>query len=140
MTKEFLTQVNQAQALSAREDMLETCKGRNGGRPFVQLKEYSPFSATPATSVQEEKMKLPVQGLSLLASGIKNPMEKSFCADPRTGCGRLIPSPAQNVQSNLPSRGHQPPQQTARKQRRCWSPELHRRFVSALQQLGGSQG
>ncbi|CAM6102907.1 unnamed protein product [Calypogeia fissa] len=26
-----------------------------------------------------------------------------------------------------------------RKARRCWSPELHRRFVSALQQLGGSQ-
>ena len=30
-------------------------------------------------------------------------------------------------------------QQSARKQRRCWSPELHRRFVNALQQLGGSQ-
>ncbi|KAL4383324.1 hypothetical protein GQ457_15G014020 [Hibiscus cannabinus] len=30
-------------------------------------------------------------------------------------------------------------QQTARKQRRCWSPELHCRFVNALQQLGGSQ-
>ncbi|KAI3855967.1 hypothetical protein MKX03_024925 [Papaver bracteatum] len=26
-----------------------------------------------------------------------------------------------------------------RKTRRCWSPELHRRFLSALQQLGGSQ-
>lgn len=30
--------------------------------------------------------------------------------------------------------------QTHRKPRRCWSPDLHRRFVSALQQLGGSQG
>ncbi|KAL2630071.1 hypothetical protein R1flu_014757 [Riccia fluitans] len=29
--------------------------------------------------------------------------------------------------------------QGQRKARRCWSPELHRRFVSALQQLGGSQ-
>lgn len=29
-----------------------------------------------------------------------------------------------------------PPQ---RKARRCWSPELHRRFVNALQQLGGSE-
>ncbi|KAL0801281.1 hypothetical protein Bca101_056457 [Brassica carinata] len=28
--------------------------------------------------------------------------------------------------------------QTNRKQRRCWSPELHRRFLHALQQLGGS--
>ncbi|KAK7346519.1 hypothetical protein VNO80_21040 [Phaseolus coccineus] len=32
-----------------------------------------------------------------------------------------------------------PPQQNPRKQRRCWSPELHRRFVDALQQLGGPQ-
>ncbi|KAJ0241365.1 Transcription factor HHO2 [Hirschfeldia incana] len=29
-------------------------------------------------------------------------------------------------------------QQPHRKQRRCWSPELHRRFLHALQQLGGS--
>ncbi|GMI68091.1 ULT1 INTERACTING FACTOR 1, HRS1 HOMOLOG5 [Hibiscus trionum] len=29
--------------------------------------------------------------------------------------------------------------QNSRKQRRCWSPELHRRFVEALQQLGGSK-
>nr|QMS43718.1 Myb [Betula platyphylla] len=29
--------------------------------------------------------------------------------------------------------------QAQRKQRRNWSPELHRRFLSALQQLGGSQ-
>lgn len=30
--------------------------------------------------------------------------------------------------------------QSQRKSRRCWSPELHRRFVHALQQLGGSHG
>lgn len=30
--------------------------------------------------------------------------------------------------------------QTHRKARRCWSPDLHRRFVNALQVLGGSQG
>ncbi|KAI0503639.1 hypothetical protein KFK09_014573 [Dendrobium nobile] len=29
--------------------------------------------------------------------------------------------------------------QAQRKARRCWSPELHRRFVVALQQLGGAQ-
>ncbi|XP_052117567.1 transcription factor HHO5 [Arachis duranensis] len=29
--------------------------------------------------------------------------------------------------------------QNPRKQRRCWSPELHRRFINALQQLGGAQ-
>lgn len=31
-------------------------------------------------------------------------------------------------------------QQQARKTRRCWSPDLHRKFVAALQQLGGPQG
>lgn len=30
--------------------------------------------------------------------------------------------------------------QSHRKARRCWSPDLHRRFVNALQMLGGSQG
>lgn len=27
-----------------------------------------------------------------------------------------------------------------KKRRRCWSPELHKRFVDALHQLGGEQG
>lgn len=31
-------------------------------------------------------------------------------------------------------------QNTPRKARRCWSPDLHRRFINALQVLGGSQG
>lgn len=30
--------------------------------------------------------------------------------------------------------------QLHRKARRCWSPELHRRFLDALKQLGGSHG
>lgn len=30
--------------------------------------------------------------------------------------------------------------QAHRKARRCWSPDLHRRFVNALQILGGAQG
>ncbi|OVA18594.1 SANT/Myb domain [Macleaya cordata] len=42
------------------------------------------------------------------------------------------------IQPNLYTATQQQ-KQSQRKQRRCWSPELHRRFVSALQQLGGSQ-
>jgi len=37
-------------------------------------------------------------------------------------------------------RQRQQQQQQQRKARRCWSPELHRRFVAALQRLGGAQG
>lgn len=35
---------------------------------------------------------------------------------------------------------HQQQQQTSRKQRRCWSQELQKLFVNALQQLGGPHG
>lgn len=37
-------------------------------------------------------------------------------------------------------KGKDDPSQNNRKARRCWSPELHRRFLHALQQLGGSHG
>ncbi|KAF3438765.1 hypothetical protein FNV43_RR21529 [Rhamnella rubrinervis] len=49
---------------------------------------------------------------------------------------RAVSCSAANIESNMRT-GQQ---QTARKQRRCWSPELHRQFVSALHQLGCSQG
>ncbi|XP_076956282.1 transcription factor HHO3-like [Bidens hawaiensis] len=50
----------------------------------------------------------------------------------------FIPNVQPNIQ--LGSTMLAPPQQhTFRKQRRCWSGELHRLFVNALQQLGGSQ-
>nr|XP_043618737.1 transcription factor HHO5-like isoform X2 [Erigeron canadensis] len=60
------------------------------------------------------------------------------------GKGRLIPFSPPNVQpKNIQIRAsivHAPlKQQTSRKQRRSWSTELHRRFVDALQRLGGSQ-
>ncbi|KAJ4868048.1 myb-like transcription factor family protein [Raphanus sativus] len=45
------------------------------------------------------------------------------------------PAPAATTCSTT---GREQQSQTHRKQRRCWSPELHRRFLHALQQLGGS--
>ncbi|KAK8636474.1 hypothetical protein V6N13_124220 [Hibiscus sabdariffa] len=56
----------------------------------------------------------------------------------RTSCSRTISSSTPNAQSNFQSVSRH--QQTVKKQKRCWSPELHCRFVNALQQLGGSQG
>jgi hypothetical protein len=48
------------------------------------------------------------------------------------------PAPALSLQPQLQQTAQQ--QQQARKARRCWSPELHRQFVTALRQLGGPQG
>ncbi|KAM1242950.1 hypothetical protein ACFX2G_035255 [Malus domestica] len=125
---------NEAENGVANEDPFQTCRNRTGGRAFMPFKGYPAFSVTPLRL--EEKEELPVHGLSLLTPGIKNPKEESTSSGSRSTCGRSVSFSTANTQSNMRT----PPQQpTSRKQRRCWSPELHRRFVNALQQLGGSQ-
>lgn len=70
---------------------------------------------------KEEKEDSVVNGLSM-----KNSSEGSGSSGSRTSFSRVVPS--------------FPQMKTAQKQRRSWSPELHRRFVEALEELGGSQG
>ncbi|GLT63706.1 hypothetical protein SLA2020_362500 [Shorea laevis] len=106
------------------EDPFQGCKDRGGVREFTPFKAYSVFAPR-----KEEKELLSVPGLTLLTPGIKNLKEESGSSPSRASSSQAVSSS-----------GPQPPQQqTARKQRRCWSPELHRRFVNALQQLGGPQ-
>ncbi|VVA15262.1 PREDICTED: myb [Prunus dulcis] len=125
---------NEAENGLANEDPFQTCRNRTAGRAFMPFKTYPAFSVTAAR--KEDKEELPVHGLSLLTPGIKNPKEESASSGSRSTCGRAVSFSTANAQSNMRT----PPQQpTSRKQRRCWSPELHRRFVNALQQLGGSQ-
>lgn len=60
-----------------------------------------------------------------------------------SGCGGSSSAGSSLLRVEIQSQQPQPPQhlqQNPRKQRRCWSPELHRRFVDALHQLGGAQG
>ncbi|KAL2553690.1 Homeodomain-like superfamily protein [Forsythia ovata] len=55
------------------------------------------------------------------------------CSDSSLEKGQLKDSQTTgNNHSNAAAQAH-------RKARRCWSPDLHRRFVNALQMLGGSQ-
>ncbi|KAI4295618.1 hypothetical protein L6164_035643 [Bauhinia variegata] len=99
---------------------------RNGG--FMRFA----YSALPVTTTKDEKED---SGLSLLTPSIKNAntREGSGSSGSRTSSSSVSPP---SVQANLRTG---PQQQSSRKQRRCWSPELHRRFINALQQLGGSQ-
>ncbi|CAN1803117.1 Myb family transcription factor EFM [Linum perenne] len=76
---------------------------------------------------------LGVSDLSLLTPGTKK-FGEEFAGS--TGSRATSSSRGSDSQSDS-LKG--PSLQGSRKQRRCWSPELHRRFVSALQQLGGSQ-
>lgn len=106
--------------------------GKN--RPFVPL-EGSPNFSVMAVG-KEEMDELPVPGLSLCTPGVKNsrevinPIGSSYS---RSGSS----PPTSNLQPSFKTAAQL---QTSRKQRRCWSPELHRQFINALQHLGGPQG
>ncbi|KAF5202934.1 Myb-like transcription factor family protein [Thalictrum thalictroides] len=119
---------------------IETILPRNGGGAFVPFKGFTGFLTSTRMEEKEKKFQLEA-GLSLVTSGVKKPR-----TEPTTSClmnsktcvgSRGLPSSSiENTRTNLqmPLQS-QPP----RKQRRCWSADLHRRFLHALQQLGGSQ-
>lgn len=67
--------------------------------------------------------------------GLNNNKTCNEAGDQIDGC--IVPGNRNT--SSTDSHTPQQPGQTQRKARRCWSPELHRKFVNALQQLGGSQ-
>lgn len=112
------------------EDPFQGCKNKG----FTPFKGYAVFPPR-----KEEKEEMTVPGLTLLTPGIKNLREESGSSASRASSSKAVSSSAPNAQSNFRPGPQPPQQQSSRKQRRCWSPELHRRFVNALQQLGGSQ-
>ena len=118
------------------EDPFESCRNRIGRRVCVPFATYNPVPMRSVTS-KEEKEECDINGLSLVTPGVKNLKEGSVSSGSRISSStKAVSSPPSSDQPSVRI-GHQ---QSGRKQRRCWSPELHRRFVNALQQLGGSQG
>ncbi|KAL0422667.1 UNVERIFIED_CONTAM: Myb family transcription factor EFM [Sesamum latifolium] len=119
----------------AMDNLFQSSKSRTVLRAFVPFKGCANF---PVMTVgKEDSDELPVPGLSLCTPEINNSREEISCIGfgPKFSSSRSVSSPPTNVEANLKAAQ----QQSARKQRRCWSPELHRRFVNALQQLGGAQ-
>lgn len=127
------------------EDPFHSCSSnRNGGSAFMPFSTYpsvplTTVSLAAAAATKEEKQDTGVNRLSLLTPGVKSLREGFGLRGSRSSSNRAVSSPPPTAQPSLRT-GPLQPQQTARKQRRCWSPELHRRFVNALQKLGGSQG
>nr|XP_016453607.1 PREDICTED: uncharacterized protein LOC107777947 [Nicotiana tabacum] len=122
---------------SGSYDPFQSCKSRNMGKAFSPFNGYSGFPVK--VDRKEDKDDLP--GLTLPTPGIKNledSMINGLSSKPRDNSvtSSIIVSYRSNI--HITSQLQQQ-QQTARKQRRCWSPELHRRFIDALKQLGGSQ-
>ncbi|ERM97082.1 myb family transcription factor EFM [Amborella trichopoda] len=105
-------------------------KQRNGGAflPFSKDRESrKTLSDLALASTEKEEIESP-KFTEHEASGA-NKMKENYNQVQGGGGGGL------EREENKGSSGGQ----TQRKARRCWSPDLHRRFVSALQQLGGSQ-
>lgn len=132
------------------DDRSEGIIAKNGGGAFVPFRGCSGF--VRVTKENEKDNGIQVEpSLSLLTPGIKNAVveSNSYLLTPKScDASRVIQSPETNHHSrvihspetNHHSSVHIPLQsQASRKQRRCWSPDLHRRFLNALQQLGGSQ-
>ncbi|WCJ33773.1 myb-like transcription factor family protein [Euphorbia peplus] len=129
----------------ANEDAFHACKSRSTARAFMPFKNYPGFSKKEDSKNSNgicirEELPGSAPGLSLLslAPGVKSLREDSSSSASGTSCSRTVSSSAPNPQP-IPNLRNGSQAQSNRKQRRCWSPELHRRFVNALQQLGGSQ-
>ncbi|CAK8563348.1 unnamed protein product [Lathyrus sativus] len=103
-------------------------KHRNGGA-------FLPFSKERNNSSCQN------QGLPelALASNQKEADDKKHVADEKGEKRENIEEKGSPVASSHTQTTSNNSNQTHRKARRCWSPDLHRRFVNALQMLGGSQ-
>ncbi|XP_057782967.1 transcription factor HHO6-like [Salvia miltiorrhiza] len=122
---------------AAMGELFRTGKSsRAAGKALSPFKGCSNFLAM--TVGKEGRDEFPgAPSLSLRTPEIKNSTEEIFRNNfsSKSSSSRSGSSCGTNSQSSFKADS----QQTGRKQRRCWSPELHRRFVSALQQLGGAQ-
>ncbi|PKU79703.1 transcription factor NIGTH1 isoform X1 [Dendrobium catenatum] len=108
---------------------------------------FLPFTAMPAPRKEEENLSIPLPDLSFVPLPIKVPCsapmavtreEDNHSSGLNSKAVTIASSSTGNNQLGLmPQQQYQ--QHPQRKARRCWSPELHRRFIIALQQLGGAQ-
>ncbi|CAJ1962934.1 unnamed protein product [Sphenostylis stenocarpa] len=109
---------NEEERQSVAKDYFQYAGNRNVERGFVM----------PLSTYLLTKEECDVNELSLQTPETAVRSKRERCGSRITSC---------RVVSSISSHLLQP--QSGRKQRRCWSPELHHRFVKALEELGGSQ-
>ncbi|KAJ6355614.1 hypothetical protein OIU77_006073 [Salix suchowensis] len=125
-------------------------KQRNGGAflPFSKERNLCP-SPTLALASTDNHMELDHKKCSEVENGFS--CQKRESSGHKIGNGGAVIEQAKGAGNNSSPDGHPTntataasasntsTTQTHRKARRCWSPDLHRRFVNALHMLGGSQ-
>ncbi|XP_076926082.1 myb family transcription factor EFM-like [Bidens hawaiensis] len=108
-------------------------KHRDGGA-------FIPFSKDRNSSCSTPAIVLPELALSSGEKDVDHEKNKSFVRENSSFKGDLTNSnQTTGMTTAAVTTGAATNSQTHRKTRRCWSPDLHRRFVNALQMLGGSQ-
>ncbi|KAI7744153.1 hypothetical protein M8C21_033354 [Ambrosia artemisiifolia] len=114
-------------------DINFNAKQRNGGA-------FHPFSKERNSSCSNPAVVLPELALSSGEKDVDHEENKSCVRENSSikgGNGEVNDNPT--TANTATASGTATSSQTHRKTRRCWSPDLHRRFVNALQMLGGSQ-
>ncbi|KAJ6759514.1 MYB FAMILY TRANSCRIPTION FACTOR [Salix koriyanagi] len=125
-------------------------KQRNGGAflPFSKERNLCP-SPTLALASTDNHMEMDHKKCSEVENGFS--CQKRESSGHKIGNGGAVIEQAKGAGNNSSPDGHPTntataasasntsTTQTHRKARRCWSPDLHRRFVNALHMLGGSQ-
>lgn len=77
---------------------------------------------------------------SLIEPKKSNGAFQPFCKEDRLVKAAVPVTMAANSTADNEEKVAKEGQVGRRKSRRCWSPELHKRFIHALDQLGGSHG
>ncbi|KAK7264996.1 hypothetical protein RJT34_32611 [Clitoria ternatea] len=119
-------------------------KQRNGGGAFLPfskdrnscqgstLRPLPELALASSEKEMEDKKRVEHEKGVSCQSKKENSGSDGAVVDQGKGNSPVASSHAQNTTTTTTA-------QTHRKARRCWSPDLHRRFVNALQMLGGSQ-
>ncbi|KAJ6923321.1 myb family transcription factor EFM-like [Populus alba x Populus x berolinensis] len=123
-------------------------KQRNGGAflPFSKERNLCPSPTLALAACTDEHLELDHKRFSETENGFSCPKRESagnkmVVIEQGKGAGNSSSSDGQatNTATIASASTNTSTSQTHRKARRCWSPDLHRRFVNALHMLGGSQ-
>lgn len=115
-------------------------------RPLPELALASPENNKAAEMLMEDKIIKSCNSETTHENGmINSSANNGNCSEQAKllangGINNSNISEGQTQTTTTTATNNQSQSQTHRKARRCWSPDLHRRFVNALQMLGGSQG
>ncbi|XP_031480375.1 myb family transcription factor EFM-like isoform X1 [Nymphaea colorata] len=111
-------------------------KERNGATQQGLRSQLPDLELAPSDKNGDETKRPETVELAVPISRIKANDQSSASQGNCNGGGGVVGGATEKISGNeVQAAGGG---QTHRKPRRCWSPDLHRRFVNALQQLGGS--